>query len=88
MRKAVVFGRPQPSYTNTARKNEVVGTVVVRVLLGANGTIMATMPIVRLPDDLVEQAVNAAKLITFLHAEKDVKTVSQWVQVEYSFNLY
>lgn len=87
-RKAVILARPAPSYTHEARKNEVVGTVVVRVLLSATGRIEQANPVVKLPDNLTEQAVNAAKLIIFLPAEKDGKPVSQWVQVEYAFNLY
>ena len=86
--KAVILARPAPSYTNEARKNGVVGTVVVRVLLSSNGRVEVVTPLAKLPDNLLEQAVNVAKLIIFVPAEKDGKAVSQWVQVEYSFNLY
>ncbi len=87
-RKAVITGRPEPPYTEEARKNATVGTVVVRVLLGGNGSVQQASAVTRLPYGLTEAAVAAARKIRFTPAQKDGHSVSQWVQVEYSFNLY
>ncbi len=87
-RKAVITGRPEPPYTEEARKNATVGTVVVRVLLGGNGSVQQASAVTRLPYGLTESAVAAARKIRFTPAQKDGHSVSQWVQVEYSFNLY
>jgi hypothetical protein len=41
-----------------------------------------------LPDGLTERAISAAKQIRFTPAEKDGRTVSQYVTLEYNFNIY
>jgi TonB family protein len=87
-RKAVITARPEPPYTEEARKNNIVGTVTVRVLLGGNGAVLQVVPLTRLPHGLTENALAAARRIRFTPAQKDGVSVSQWVQVEYSFNLY
>jgi hypothetical protein len=41
-----------------------------------------------LPYGLTERAIAAAHEIKFIPAVKDGHTVSQWIQIEYNFNLY
>ncbi|MCA1556179.1 MAG: energy transducer TonB [Acidobacteria bacterium] len=41
-----------------------------------------------LRDGLSEMSVNAARGIRFTPATKDGRPVSQYVQVEYNFNIY
>jgi hypothetical protein len=41
-----------------------------------------------LPDGLTERAISAAKQIRFTPAEKDGRNVSQYVTLEYNFNIY
>jgi len=41
-----------------------------------------------LKDGLTEAAITAARNIRFFPAEKDGKPVSQWLMLEYNFNLY
>ena len=40
-----------------------------------------------LPHGLTEQAIKAAREITFIPAAKDGKAVSTWIQLEYVFTL-
>jgi hypothetical protein len=41
-----------------------------------------------LPDGLTEKAISAAKQIRFSPAQKDGRTVSQYIVLEYNFNIY
>ena len=87
-RKAQIISKPEPLYTEEARKNQVTGTVRLRVILNASGSISGISPISRLPDGLTEKAIEAARRISFKPAEKDGRKVSQYVQIEYNFNIY
>ena len=86
--KAIILSKPDPQYTEEARRNRVTGTVVVRAVLAANGKVVAIFPTRRLPDGLTAQAIRAARRIKFVPAVKDGKPVSTAVQVEYNFNIY
>jgi TonB family protein len=87
-RKALVIMKPEPSYTEAARKNLVTGTVVLKVVFSSSGAITNLRIISELPMGLTERAITAAKQIKFLPAAKDGKFVSMWMQLEYNFNLY
>ncbi|MDX6272579.1 MAG: hypothetical protein QOD28_3802 [Acidobacteriota bacterium] len=87
-RKAIITGKPEPLYTEEARKNQVTGTVRLRLVLGASGSISSISPVSRLPDGLTEKAIEAARRISFQPAEKDGRKVSQWIVIEYNFNIY
>jgi len=87
-RKAVINHKPEPSYTYDARRNEVTGTVRLRLVLAADGTVRDITPLTTLPDGLTEMAVAAAREIEFTPAWKDGHAVSQYVTVEYNFNIY
>jgi len=87
-RKAVVVTRPEPQYTEAARKAQVTGTVVLRGILSSSGKVRSLRPVTQLPFGMTEQAIAASKLMTFLPALKDGKRVSQYIQIEYNFNLY
>ena len=87
-RKAIITGKPEPLYTEEARKNQVTGTVRLRLVLGASGSVSNISPVSRLPDGLTEKAIEAARRISFQPAEKDGRKVSQWIVIEYNFNIY
>lgn len=86
--KARILEKPEPTYTEEARKNQVTGTVVLRAVFSSNGQITGITPVTRLPDGLTERAIAAAKRIKFLPAMKDGRAVSMYFQLEYNFNLY
>jgi hypothetical protein len=58
------------------------------MVLAADGTVRDITPLSTLPDGLTEQAVAAARDIEFTPAWKDGRAVSQYVTVEYNFNIY
>jgi TonB family protein len=86
--KARVLDKPEPTYTEAARKNQITGTVVLRAVFSAGGTVTNISAVSRLPDGLTERAIAAAKQIRFVPATKDGRPVSQWMELQYNFNLY
>ena len=87
-RKAVITSKPEPGFTEEARKNNVTGVVRLRAILSASGSVQGISVIKGLPDGLTERAISAAKSIRFTPAEKDGRAVSQYVTLEYNFNIY
>jgi TonB family protein len=87
-RKAVIVSRPEPVYTEAARQNRVTGTVVVRGVLGADGQVKNLKVTRGLEHGLSGKAVEAALALRFFPAEKDGQLVSQFVHIEYNFNMY
>lgn len=83
--RARVLRKPEPSYTEDARRNLVSGTVVLRCVFGADGRVRNIVVIRSLPEGLTERAIEAAKQIKFVPAIKDGKPVSMWMQLEYNF---
>jgi len=86
--KAKIISRPEPSYTEDARKNMVTGTVVLRAIFGSGGQVTGIRTVSGLPHGLTERAIAAARNIKFVPATKDGRPVSMHIQIEYSFNLY
>lgn len=88
--RAKVVTKPEPSYTERARQNQITGTVVLRAVFSASGAVenISVMKEGSLPDGLTEKAVEAARKIRFIPAIKDGRFVSMWMQLEYNFNLY
>lgn len=86
--KARVLSRPQPQYTEEARENLVQGTVVLRAVFFEDGSVRYIRAVSGLPDGLTERAIEAAREIKFSPALKNGRAVSQYIQIEYNFNLY
>jgi protein TonB len=86
--KARILSRPEPQYTEEARKNQVSGTVVLRAVFSASGQVTNIRAVSGLPNGLTERAIGAARQIRFSPAMKDGRAVSQYIQIEYNFNLY
>jgi TonB family protein len=86
--KARVLDKPEPTYTESARKNQITGTVVLRAVFSAGGSVTNIHAVSGLPDGLTERAIAAAKSIRFVPATKDGHPVSMWMELQYNFNLY
>lgn len=83
-----ITGKPRPNYTDAARQNNVQGTVTLRVTFNANGTIGAVTPVNSLPYGLTEQAISAAKRMTFQPATKNGQPYAVTKQVAFTFTIY
>jgi TonB family protein len=83
-----VLAKPNPQYTQEARRNLISGTVILRCIFGANGRVFGFHVVAGLPDGLTERAIEVARQIKFIPATKDGHPVSMWMEVEYNFNVY
>jgi TonB family protein len=86
--KARVLSKPEPQYTEEARKNQITGTVVLRAVFTSGGQVTSIRAVSGLPYGLTERAIAAARQIRFTPAMKDGRAVSMYIQLEYNFNLY
>src|SRR5712692_1707421 len=86
--KARILEKPEPQYTEAARKNQITGTVVIKAIFSSSGQVTNIVAVARLPDGLTEKAIAAARQIRFVPATKDGHPVSMYMQLEYNFNLY
>lgn len=83
-----ILAKPKPSYTDSARQNQVQGTVILRVTFLASGAIGSISPVKGLPNGLTEQAIAAARSIRFEPAKSNGVGQTVTKQVEYTFSIY
>ncbi|MEK6283753.1 MAG: TonB family protein [Acidobacteriota bacterium] len=86
--KARVVSKPEPQYTESARKAGVEGTVVLRTIFASDGEVKDVFVVQALGYGLTTEAIRAARQIKFQPAVKDGRPVSMYIQLEYNFNLY
>jgi len=86
--RVVLVMKPEPSYTETARQQQVTGTVILKTVFSSKGNVINIRIISELPFGLTERAITAAKKIKFMPAMKNGQFVSMWIQLEYNFDLY
>ena len=86
--KVRLIKKPEPTYSEKARGKQVTGTVILKCIFVADGTVANIIVVAGLPYGLTEKAIEAARKIRFVPATKDGKNVSMWMQLEYNFNLY
>ena len=88
LQRARVLLKPEPQYTEDARKNQITGTVVLKVVFASSGEVVQIRAVRTLPFGLTERAIAAARQIRFEPAKRDGRAVSVAMQLEYNFNLY
>lgn len=86
--KVRILSKPEPPYTEEARKNQITGTVILVAVFSASGQVTSIRPVSGLPNGLTEKAIAAARQIRFVPAQKDGRPVSMYYRIEYNFNLY
>ena len=86
--RARVLSKPEPLYTEEARKHDVTGTVILRVVFSLFGEVTDIRTIKPLPMGLTERAIAAARQIRFVPAMRGGHPVNVYMQLEYNFNLY
>jgi hypothetical protein len=79
--RAVITYKPEPGFTEQARQRNVA-------VLGADGRVRHIIAVRRLPAGLTEKSVEAARRIRFTPATVNGVPVSQFVMLEYNFNIY
>ncbi len=86
--RARLLQKPEPPYTEEARRNGITGTVILRAVFSASGEVINIQAMKTLPLGLTEKAITAARQIRFVPAMKGGRRVSVHMQLEYNFNLY
>jgi TonB family protein len=86
--RARLILKPEPQYSEEARRNQITGTVMLRVVFSSSGQVEQIRAIQNLPFGLTERAIAAARMIKFVPAMKGGRPVSMYMQLEYNFNLY
>jgi TonB family protein len=86
--RARLLQKPEPQYTEEARKNQITGTVMLRAVFSSAGDVVQIQALRSLPFGLTERAIAAARQIKFVPAMKGGQPVSVFMQLEYNFNLY
>jgi TonB family protein len=86
--KARIVRKPEPSYTEEARRAGLEGTVVLHAIFSFDGTVKNLYVSRWLPYGMTTESVRAAKGIKFTPATKDGQPVSQYIQIEYNYNLH
>ena len=88
LERAHLLSKPEPQYTEDARRNQITGTVVLKVVFASSGDVVQIRAVRTLPFGLTERAIAAARQIRFEPAKRDGRPVSVSMQLEYNFNLY
>jgi TonB family protein len=86
--KAQIISKPEPLYTEQARRGGISGTVRLRMVLSFDGKVRHILVLRGLEGGLTEMAVEAARKIKFTPATRDGRPVSQVVTIEYNFHIY
>jgi TonB family protein len=86
--RAQVFSRPEPLYTEEARRTDTAGSVVVRVILADDGSVRHPLVVKSLPRGLSAKALEAARGIVFKPAARGGRPVSQHATIQYNFSIY
>jgi protein TonB len=86
--RARVLSKPEPQYTEEARRNQISGTVILNVVFSRTGQVINIQAAQPLCCGLTEKAIAAARQIRFVPATREGNPVSVRMQLEYNFNLY
>lgn len=87
-RPSFILRKPRPSYTDSARQDNISGTVGLKVEFLADGQIGKVKVVRKLYAGLDSEAAAAAKKIKFLPAQINGKNVDSEMFVEYTFTIY
>jgi len=79
---------PDPEYVDRARREKINGSVVVSMIVTAEGKVRDVKVIKGLDPDLDKQAVAAVRTWKFEPATKDGKAVAVHLKAEAAFKLY
>ncbi len=83
-----ILSKPRPGYTDSARQANIQGTVLLRVTFLASGQVGSISPVKGLGNGLTEQAIAAARRISFEPAKTNGVAQSVTKQIEYTFSIY
>jgi TonB family protein len=83
-----ILSKPRPGYTDSARTNNVQGTVMLSVTFLSSGQIGGVSAVKGLPDGLTEKAIAAARQIQFKPALVNGRPQTVTKRIQYNFTIY
>lgn len=83
-----LLSKPRPSYTDTARRNNVSGTITLLVAFEKTGKIKHILVVRGLGSGLDEIAIKSARSIKFTPQMKDGVFVTTVKMMQFSFSIY
>jgi TonB family protein len=86
-KRARLTYKPEPGFTEEARRANVRGRVRLLAVLVPDGSVKHVVPLESLDYGMTERSINAARQIRFEPAMKDGRLVSQVIILEYNFNI-
>ena len=88
LRRAVITYKPEPGYTEEARRDNITGLVRLRARLDADGQVKDIAVLKSLPRGLTEKALAAAKRMEFEPATLEGRPIPQLIVLEYNFTVF
>ena len=85
--RARIVYKPEPGFTEEARRANVTGRVRLLAVLTPDGSVRHVVPLESLGYGMTEKAIEAARKIRFEPAMKGGRVVSQVIILEYNFNI-
>jgi TonB family protein len=85
--RPLIVSKPMPAYTEEARRNQVSGSVTLKIVLASSGQIGQITVVEGLPYGLSERAIDAARQIKFTPAKKNGRPISVYATIGYTFRL-
>ena len=82
-RKLKILAKPEPEYNQKDRRKHASGVIILEAVFCGSGKVTDIKVKRGLADSLNEKAIEAAKKIQFIPAEKDGQKVSQRLFVKY-----
>jgi TonB family protein len=86
--RPIILYKEKAQYTEEARENRIMGTVVLSAVFGPDGEIYDIRPVRQLPHGLTEEAIKAMRKIRFRPGTKNGVPVSVRMNIEFSFNIF
>jgi TonB family protein len=86
IRKAVILWKPEADFTPESSAARELGTVKLSIVLSSNGRVSGIEVLSSLRFGVTEQAIEAAKRVIFLPAEREGRFISQRVVIEYTYS--
>jgi outer membrane biosynthesis protein TonB len=86
-KKVKILAKPEPEFTKEDRRTGASGEILLTAVFCGSAEVMQITVKSGLSDALDARAIEAARKIRFIPAEKDGQKVSQWLMLKYRVDL-
>ncbi|MGH9962365.1 MAG: TonB family protein, partial [Pyrinomonadaceae bacterium] len=86
-RKVKIIAKPDPKWSDEELRRQGSGIIILSAVFCGSGKVTDIRVRRGMSEELDRKAVDAARKIRYIPAEKDGQKVSQWLQLEYRLNI-